>query len=141
MGSWPGKSDVRHALADDDHALGAVFVAVVEVAALQNRHAEGSEESRRDRSGTCAQIVLAVLRGVAPCTANAKLMLSPCSSRQGTLKPVDDVLHAGQRATRRFDLAIELAAPARESCRSSSPARLTASTCEVSKGGRVCSST
>ena len=39
---------IGHALADDHHPLAAILVAVVEVAALQDGHAHGAEETRRN---------------------------------------------------------------------------------------------
>ena len=56
---------LRQALADDDDRLGVAAVAVGEVAAGDDRHAERGEESRRHRAEPRARILFAVRLGVA----------------------------------------------------------------------------
>ena len=65
----PGKEFLGHALADDHDAFGAFAVGVSKIAALDNGHAEGFEESGRYGTEACAQITLTVLSG---CTIHGK---------------------------------------------------------------------
>ena len=55
-----GEHPLREALADDDDLLGVAAVAVVEVAAGDDRHAERGEEARRDGAELRARILFAV---------------------------------------------------------------------------------
>ena len=54
---------LRQALADDHDALAVAPIAVVEVAAGEQRHAERGEEARRDRPELRPRIVVGVWRG------------------------------------------------------------------------------
>jgi hypothetical protein len=55
--SW--KQLLCDALADDDHTFCAVTVTVPEIAAFQNRYAQGFKESRRYRPEPRTRIIMA----------------------------------------------------------------------------------
>jgi len=62
-GFLAGEEVVGDALADDDDAVGSVFVGVAEVTAFEEGDAEGGEVSRRDRAEVGAEVFACVFAG------------------------------------------------------------------------------
>ena len=60
-----GEHLLGHDLADDDHHLTVLAVAVVEIASGDKRYTEGREETRRDRTELSARVLFARLSNVA----------------------------------------------------------------------------
>ena len=101
---------LRQALADDDDRVGVVAIAVVEIAARDDRHAQRGEEPRRDGAEAAARILLAVSLRVAldgELEARDQIRRRRATARSSRSRP------APRRAARRC-----AAAPP---CRSASP--------------------
>ena len=88
------KHPLRQALADDDHLLAVAPIAVVEIAAGDDRHAERGEEARRDRAEPRPRILFAVRLARSPPTVNCAAKKP--ASRHGTTVPTATLLDAGQ---------------------------------------------
>ncbi len=117
------------------HASAAVLVRVAEIAPCQNRHAQRCEKVRRHAAELRRADPPPVLPRRALPPQTQKLMLSPCSSRHGTLNPVDTCSTPGSAATCVRCIAIKIRHLLPAFAHTIITGKFTASTFAVSNGG------
>ncbi len=99
---------VGEALADDDHPLRAFFVAVIEIAALQNRDAHGGKESRRDRPEFGAVRIAAGFLLLGARGGELEVDIQSAVVAPGSAETFRGVFHTRQRRHAAFDVAVKV---------------------------------
>ena len=99
-----GEQSLRHALADDHDLVGVSTIGIGEVAARDNRDAQGSEESGRDGAEPCSRILFAVRLRV---SFRGELRFEEAFVPPRHGRADRDPLHAGHLTHAPDDLSVE----------------------------------